>query len=502
MDEAYDIVVIGGGHNGLAAALKLKAAGLSVCVLEAEAECGGWAATTDALLAGVRHSPHANTLMFADLMPAEISPRALGVRTQQPEAQLGVAFSDGRPPVIISRCDRTEKTRKSLSVYSEADASTYVALKQSADTLGPLIQAGLYAPPTRAWFAEQAEAVRLAFKSVIGAAPMGQGAVRALVDRLFEAPEVRLLMYCLALETGVGLEDEGGELAFLGYSLWIAGRWGIVEGGMGAYSKALSDAVESHGVVIARTQRVTHLIVENESARGAVTAEGMAIRASRAVLAGIPLLEAMALVDDAVIPARQRRDLATFAAGRANSIAGSFFRLRSAPRYKSARHDAAIDRCLKTIVGHDTPEDALTQAHDLAHGLLPRPAGVVRVHSLFDDALAPQGEHIAGVDSAFPAAACLDAKMWRAVEASFPEGFVEVWRRACEDDRIDVAAMGCNATARFERRMLLRLGADQYRSGVEGFYLGGPGMYPGGGVHGACGLGAAQVMLADLGVGQ
>ncbi len=57
-DERYDIVVVGGGHNGTTIAAYLAKCGLSVCIVEERPECGGAQENTEPM-AGVRLSPHA-----------------------------------------------------------------------------------------------------------------------------------------------------------------------------------------------------------------------------------------------------------------------------------------------------------------------------------------------------------------------------------------------------------------------------------------------------------
>lgn len=497
MAEQYDVIINGAGHNGLSAAIDLRRAGLSVLVLEAEAEAGGCARTAEPLLPGFRHSAHANTLIFTDVMPAAVAPATLGVELHHPEAQLGVAFADGRPPVILHRPDLLARTRASLAVYSRKDAATYAALKQRSTRFGALIRRGLYGPPDRAWFAEQAEAVRAAYRGHVDMRSMGSGSARTLIDSLFEAPEVRILLYHLATETGLALEERGGDIAFLGYSLWIAGRWRIPIGGMGAYAEALGRAAMANGVKIECSTRVARIIVEQGRAAGVETAAGAVLRASRAVLAATPILDSFAMVDPAAIGAAERDELAAFRRQQPGSIAGSFFCLTGRPRYKSARHDPQIDACLKTVVGHESPADVLGQEADVRAGLLPRPAGVIRMHSLWDATQAPPGQHAAAADSAFPAASSLDADSWRMVERAFPEAFLRMWNLYCEDGPIAPLAMASDLSAPFERRMLIRIGADQYRASVGGLYLAGPGIYPGGGVHGACGHNAARTILSD-----
>ena len=67
-DERYDIVIVGGGPNGMGTAAYLAKAGLSVCVLEERIECGGANETVEPF-PGVRIFPHA-MLMYASPAPA------------------------------------------------------------------------------------------------------------------------------------------------------------------------------------------------------------------------------------------------------------------------------------------------------------------------------------------------------------------------------------------------------------------------------------------------
>ncbi|TET15749.1 MAG: NAD(P)/FAD-dependent oxidoreductase [Dehalococcoidia bacterium] len=66
-DERYDVVVVGGGPNGMTIAAYLAKCGLSVCVLEERVECGGACETVEPM-PGVRIYPHA-MLMYAAPAP-------------------------------------------------------------------------------------------------------------------------------------------------------------------------------------------------------------------------------------------------------------------------------------------------------------------------------------------------------------------------------------------------------------------------------------------------
>ncbi|MGB2582870.1 MAG: FAD-dependent oxidoreductase, partial [Dehalococcoidia bacterium] len=66
-DERYDVVIIGGGPNGMTTAAYLAKCGLHVCVLEERVECGGACETVE-VIPGVRIYPHA-MLMYAAPAP-------------------------------------------------------------------------------------------------------------------------------------------------------------------------------------------------------------------------------------------------------------------------------------------------------------------------------------------------------------------------------------------------------------------------------------------------
>lgn len=499
MRDRFDIIVIGGGHNGLVAASELAGTGLSVCTVEARERVGGCAITTEPLLPRFRHNPHANSFLFADIMPEEIAPSTLGVGLVQPDAQFGIAFADGRPPLILHRPELLDATRASLSVYSSQDAANYSEIKRRSASLGAVLKEGLYSAPKQTWFSEQRRSVLKAMGRFCRKDVLGKWTARQWIDSVFRTPEVRMLLYALALETGVALEEPGGDVAFLGYSLWIAGRWRMPMGGMQVYSDALVDRAKQSGVEMAVATPARQILVENGRAAGIRTADGRELHARVAVVASVPI---MTLYEDLLLPdlisRKERDEVRAFRQSRAPSIGTSAFCLDWTPRYKSGLHDGQIDRCLKTVIGFNSPEDIVELTRDVSRGLLPRPAGTVRVQSLWDDTLAPAGCHIAAIDSSLPGLDDLDSKAWRQVEGAFPLALYETWQHHLIDaQEAPPMTMAQDDALGFERRMLLRMGNDQYRTSVPGLYLAGPGVYPGGGVHGACGRNAASVILGD-----
>src|SRR3972149_8197333 len=130
-DASFDAVLLGAGHTGLPLAAYLARAGLSGGGFERRHEDGGGANTEEATIPGFHHNLHAQYMEFIDYMPIyhDFGLEAMGARMIYPEAQLGITFADGRPPIVIYRPGLGEKTHASISQYSKHDADTWCEMK-------------------------------------------------------------------------------------------------------------------------------------------------------------------------------------------------------------------------------------------------------------------------------------------------------------------------------------------------------------------------------------
>lgn len=500
MPVSYDAVVIGAGPNGLTLALYLQRAGLQTLLVEKERHVGGMARTEEAPGPGFLHNPHANYLAYGGVSPVErdFDLAGFGLRTVTPEAQHGMAFADGRPPLILHRNDRIAQSVQSLGRYSQRDAQTYAGIKDAVTGLDSLLAEALYSPPAKETAARQIEAARrLAGRDV------STQSARTFIDSLFETDEIRAFFYQLAAETGLLVESPGSAVGFLTVTLWLVGQWRLPVGGMQRYSDALLAAARHAGVDVMTGAAADRIVVRDGVAAAVGIAGREPITARRAIASSAGLAATLlGLLPRDVLGMRERAGVQAYAAQDGPGLGTLAFALRAAPCYRSARWDPAIDRCFRTVIGYESAADTLARLREIERQLLPAPAAALRVNSLWDGSQAPPGRHVAGGDVLMPAPGALDAKSWAAVAESYVEAFVTTWGRYAPNmsyETIDAGAF--RPPQSYDRTLRLRAGSGQYRTEIARLYLCGASTYPGGGVHGACGYNAFRAIAEDLGLG-
>jgi len=149
-DASYDAVIIGAGHNGLCLGAYLARAGLKVGIFERRHDEGGGAHTDEATVPGFWHNLHAQYMEFIEMMPIyrDFDLPSFGARVIKPDAQVGITFADGRPPLVIYRPELAEKTHASIAYYSRRDADVFAAIRGKVLAANDYISAMLYSPPT------------------------------------------------------------------------------------------------------------------------------------------------------------------------------------------------------------------------------------------------------------------------------------------------------------------------------------------------------------------
>jgi len=517
--RTYDAIVIGAGHNGLCLAAYLQRAGLSTVVVERRHEEGGGVNTEEPVLPGYRHNMHAQYMEFFDIMPMiqDFGLEDIGLRTVMPEAQAGITFADGRPPVVLYRPDLMDRTFDSIAQYSKADAELYCELKRRAANLEAFLAAGLYNLPQPG--VDQSVMVGALFSDLGLTAYHGTKTCKIIIDELFESDELRGLLYRACVEWGFPIDDWGTAGGFLTFIMWTMSNWKLVIGGTHSLAKAMTQACYREGVDLLENTNVERIIVEDGRAVG-VVARGEEIRANKVVASNADLKQTLLdmVGEEELSPLWVKRAKA-YRYGPSHVLGTPMFCLYEAPAYKSARWNPDIDKCFYTMVGFEDASDVARYIRDAYSGRMPKPAAGMWVNSLWDPTQAPPDRHSATGWYFLPPASALSADEWTEVRETFNEDFLASWRQhATNMTPENVIAHRLYTPDQMERKVMMREGdfsngefapdqlgpnrpfpeASNYRTEVDGLYLCGPSAYPGGGVHAACGYNAFKAIAEDL----
>lgn len=515
----YDIIVVGGGHNGLICAAYLAKAGLSVCLFEKRLEVGGGLSTEEGTLPGFLHNYHSFFHDAVEHMPAmeDLELEEHGVEYIRPEVQVGVALSDGR--ALCIHVER-ERTQASLARFSKRDARAFAKMDDDyREFMETLVMPALYAAPPK-----PSEPLVALESSPEGMRylRMSRSSPEDVVRDAFETEAVRAaVLFQLAIPRGV-VTDYGGLGMMVPLIVSGVELSHIAKGGSHALAHALWRALLRAGGIVRGTREVVRIVVEGGRAAGVVLASGEHVKATKAVVSAIDLpqtflrLLAPADVEPGLLEEVRAFKLDEF------SLFGLHLALKEPPRYRAAADDPDLDRALKVAIGFESTADFTDLWHQIRAGLAPDPPRLYATcPTLHDPTQAPEGFHTALCWAPAPyELADGGAAGWDSIAESYAARCLDVWREAAPNMTADnILGQRILSPLDVERKLSSmprggvfhgRMTFDQIeafrplpqlsegRTPIEGLYLGGACIHPGGGILGACGYIAAGTVLDDL----
>jgi phytoene dehydrogenase-like protein len=526
--KVYDAIIVGGGHLGLTLGAYLQRAGMEVAIFERRQEEGSAVFTSECTAPGFMHNLHAQYMEFMEWMPfyQDFELEKLGSRLLFPEAQAGIAFSDGRPPIILYNTENFERTRQSVAVYSKHDADTFVDLRQKALDAEDAFCDFWYNPPEQPSEEDPdpANTLGIAFMEILGLPRhYSKGSSKSLIDSLFETPELRALLYRMSVEWGAPVEMMNmGAVALMGL-FFISLNWRLCVGGTHTLAHAMVMAGVREGMDFYETSEVTKILIKNGKAVGVRLANGTEVEATKLVASNADLKQTLlGMVGEEHLSPLWVKRTKDFKIGPSCVLACTGLALHEAPIYRSARHNPDINKTFYTVVGFDTPEEILEYCQDAENGRIPRiPGAGIWVNSLWDPSYAPPGKHSLCGWFFFPKASTHTREEWEEVRTTYNDRFIERYSRwAPNMTRKNVIADYFYTPLDQQDEMRLMEGdfmngairpdqmgytrpfpeASMYRTEIENLYLCGPYMHPTGGVSCGPGYNAFKVIAEDFGL--
>jgi beta-carotene ketolase (CrtO type) len=508
-----DVIVIGGGHNGLVCAAYLTQAGLSVTVLEQGETVGGCIATCELDDGAGRFELGAYEIggLFGSGVAGELElVDSWGLRIIERD-ELLYAPHEGAEPLALHR-DLTTTVELLADVVGRADAERYrdhALWSRSVMNLLGVLERG--PAPSIQQLAALAE-------TSLGAE--GHRLVQALL-----APASTLLRSTFNDErlqgvlghwsshaqqspsdpgTGVGVFKLAG----------LHGHGSIrASGGSGAVTEALRRCVEGNGGAVVTGARVVRVDVDGGRAT-AVHASGNRYVARRAVVSAIDARRLFALVDARHTTPSVRRELSGIHTGHGNVTE---LKVDAIVRNLPTTSPAGFERAMMTAPGRLA--DLERSFAEIRTGRVPTtPPVMVAFPSVLEPGWAPAGSHAVWIqtfvpwtrdDGGWDEVRLEDAalRVLSAVDRALGVELEIVHRRATGPAEWNQRLASANPSPNhidmtIDQLLNLRPcpSMSSYRTPIAGLYLTGAGTHPGGGVTGAPGRNTANRVLSDLGI--
>jgi phytoene dehydrogenase-like protein len=406
MADKRDVVIIGGGHNGLITAFYLAKAGYKPLILERSAQVGG-AAITDEFHPGFRCSTLAHTA--GPIRPDVVRDMQLekhGLKTITPDICVTALSPDGR---ALSLYQDTKKSSASISAFSQKDAAKYPEFQQSLGKISKVIADALATPPPDIdnpspgdlWsMLQTGRAIRkLGSRDMFRLLRWGPMAVADLAAEYFETELLRAVIAARGVfGTFLGPWSAGSTLVLLiraAGDSHPAGSASFVAGGMGGVTQAMASAAKAAGVEIRTGAEITEIRVQNGTATGVLLSTGEEIHAKAVISNADPKRTLLKLTDPVHLSPDFVQKLQHYRGN--GTVAKVNLALSGLPKFSALPNGDSSALRGRIHIGNEI--DYLERAFDESKygNFSPQPYLEATIPSLTDPTIAPEGKHVMSV---------------------------------------------------------------------------------------------------------
>ena len=529
--EMRDVIIVGGGHNGLVAAFYLAKAGFKPLVLERRAQVGG-AAITEEFHPGFRCSTLAHNTgpLRADIV-RDMQLEQHGLKLTTPDVSTVSLLPDGRALVLYAD---PKKAAQEIAQWSQKDASSYADFGAALGKIGKVIGEALVLTPPNIdspnsgdlWgMLKTGRAIRnLGKKDLYRVLRWGPMAAADLVAEFFDTEPLRATIAARGIfGTFLGPWSAGSALVLMlraaadpSSTSAPAGSVQFAAGGAGAITLAMAAAAKQAGAEIRTGADVAEIRVKDGVATGVVLTSGEEISARAVVSNADPKRTLMRLVDPAHLTPDFVQKIKNYRC--IGTVAKINLAISALPEFTALK--AKDNGNLLNGRIQISPEiDYLERAFDESkYGSFSRhPYIEITFPSLSDPSLAPAGQHVMSIYMQYAPYKLKDSD-WESERTALGETVVKtiaqyapnlprtILRHQIITPKDLEETYGLTGGHIFHGELALDqfftmrplLDWARYRTPIERLYLCGSGTHPGTGLTGGSGANAAREIVKAL----
>lgn len=515
---SYEVLILGGGHNGLVMQAYLSRAGYRTLCLDRADRIGGACVTVEEPAgSGFHHNTHSFFHRGITGMPwfGELGLEQAGAEYLQPELNTAVVLRDGR---VLEWWTDLERTIASFAEFDLGDAKR---LQEWHDRFRPVMENILVPeslkppqpPEDRERELSRTSEGRL-LQEVSRLSPI------EFVEQEFNDPAIKagLLFFNGLREVDLRCRGFGHHIPAL---LASSGRPQMAVGGSARLTDALQKVVRGAGGDFLTGVEIERMETEGNRVTGVRLKDGRTFQAEKAVVSSLnPQQTFLDYLRPEALPRPWRERAAGFQYNLLAPLFGLYVNLEEPLVYEAQEDHPELEDALMIVLGLESHDQFYDIVDHHEAGTIPAPVMWGSHPSHFDPGQAPEGKHTAFLWEKLPFSLQGNPENWDTYQKEHGRKRLDFWKQYApnlETATLDWFTKSALDTCRDypnmrEGDLLVGSfqngqmgynrpfpGAGHYRTCVEGLYLCGSSSYPGGNVTGLPGYNAAQVLLGDLG---